>query len=300
MTTALIILLTVATLSLAVKIISMRRSVGEIITSLDEILSDDTNTVISLSSGDRSLRRLTSVLNGELKRLRALRLKYQNGDREVKDAVTNISHDLRTPLTAVCGYLQLLRREEKSETANRYLLQIENRTEAMKKLTEELFRYSLVLSSDCPDGLKTETLNVAAVLEETIAGFYGALTEKGIVPEISITEEKTLRRLNREALSRIYGNIIGNALKYSPGDLSISLDSSGTAEFKNSAPDLGEIEVGRLFDRFFSVERASNSTGLGLAIAKALTEQMGGSVSAELADGVLTIRVEFKADNADI
>lgn len=94
------------------------------------------------------MKRLAHELNCELKKLRVQKQKYQNGDKELKGAVTNISHDLRTPLTAICGYMDLLEREEKSENVSRYLGFVQNRIEAMKQLTEELFRYSVILSTE--------------------------------------------------------------------------------------------------------------------------------------------------------
>ena len=92
----------------------------------------------------------------------------------------------------------------------------------------------------------------------------------------------------------MFSNIIGNAVKYSDGDLRVELTEQGRIIFENSAQNLDEIKVGRLFDRFYTVESASNSTGLGLAIAKTLVEQMHGEISAEYADGRLRIIIDSK------
>ena len=147
---------------------------------------------------------------------------------------------MRTPLTAICGYLDLLEKEEKSDIAKRYLDIIRNRSQLLVSMTEELFRYSVLLSreSDAP------------------------------------AEQ--------------------NAVKYSSGDLEITLESTGEIVFANTAPGLDEIQVGRLFDRFFTVESARKSTGLGLAIARSLVEQMGGSISAEYTDDRLHIWIFFR------
>lgn len=147
------------------------------------------------------------------------------GDRELKDAITNTSHDLRTPLTAICGYMELLARENTSESVRRYLNIIANRIDALKTLTEELFRYSVIVSVNPYDSRETVVLNHA--LEECVAGYYGALKEKGITPEISIPEARIERQLNKVALSRILENVIGNAVKYSDGDLMIVLSEQG-------------------------------------------------------------------------
>lgn len=274
---------------LIVKIILMRKSIGEIASSLDRILDGDTNAVITVSSGDGSIRKLAARLNTQLRGLRARRIRYENGDRELKETVTNISHDLRTPLTAISGYLELLSQEEESETVEKYLDIIDNRTQALKELTEELFRYAVILAQD---EITLETLDIKAVLEESILSFYGAMDEAGIVPELSITEKSVIRQSNRAALSRIFGNIIGNALKYSDGDLYVELLDDGQVTFKNHAHNLDKLRVEKLFDRFYTVQEARGSTGLGLSIARSLVEQLGGSIGAEYEDGVLKIEVK--------
>lgn len=274
--------LALAVLVLSMKLYTTRKAAREIREGLSEKLEVDTNTLLSVSTGDTEMRALAADLNRQLRILRCQRQKYLHGDRELKEAVTNISHDLRTPLTAICGYLELLKGEEMSENAFRYLGFIENRTEALKGLTEELFRYSVITST--PDDLELETVHVNEVLEESIAALYAALHQRGISPVIHMPETKVLRRLNRAALSRVFSNILNNVLKYSDGDLEILLTEEGDITFTNTAPTLDEVQVGRLFDRFFSVEAARNSTGLGLSIARHLMEQMQGSISAAYED----------------
>ena len=276
---------------LAVKVYFLRKSAQEIAEAFRDRLTADTNILIDISTRDPYMRKLAADINVQLRLLRKQRHKYLTGDRELKEAVTNISHDLRTPLTAICGYLDLLEREEKSENTARYLSLIENRVDAMKQLTEELFRYSVILSTE---EMAMETVHINGVLEESIAAFYGALTNRGIQPEIHITENRIDRQLNREALGRVFSNILNNALKYSDGDLEIFLHDDGEIIYSNTASRLNEVQVGKLFDRFFTVEAARNSNGLGLAISKTLIEQMGGSISAELVNKKLIIHIQFQ------
>ena len=276
---------------LAAKVWFLRKSAQEISEAFRDRLTADTNTLIDISTRDPYMRQLAADINMQLRLLRKQRQKYLTGDRELKEAVTNISHDLRTPLTAICGYLDLLDKEDKSENTSRYLSLIGNRVEAMKQLTEELFRYSVILSTG---DLVLERVCVNGVLEESIAAFYGALTSRDIQPEIHITENRIERQLNREALGRVFSNILNNALKYSDGDLAITLRDDGEIIFSNTASALNKVQVGKLFDRFFTVEAARNSNGLGLSIAKTLVEQMGGLILAELENKKLNIRIQFK------
>lgn len=280
---------------LLVKIHYLHKAAGEIAEGFAHRLAEDTNTLIDISSRDFSLRRLASSINAQLRILREQRHRYLSGDRELKEAVTNISHDLRTPLTAICGYMDLMEQEALPDPARRYLRLIRNRVDAMTQLTDELFQYSVILSAQ---ELPLETVYVNGALEESIAAFYAALTERGIRPDIQLTERRIERRLNREALGRVFSNILNNALKYSKGDLEIRLLDSGEIRFSNTASGLNEVLVGKLFDRFFTVESGRNATGLGLSISKALVEQMGGTIAAEYDNRRLCISVWFPEKEA--
>lgn len=180
-------------LILCVKIHTLKVSMEEIRVQLADWLKTDTNTLISISSSDRQIRLLTSDLNRQLRQLRRQRRQYLDGDRELKDAVMNISHDLRTPLTAICGYLDLLRDEEKSEKVTHYVMAIQNRAEVLKQLTEELFRYSIIMSAQEP--MRLEPLCVNDILEQSVVSFYATLTKRGITPQIDITEKRIMRTI---------------------------------------------------------------------------------------------------------
>ena len=279
-----------AVVALLLKIFLMRKSMKEISGQLHDRLTEDTNVLIDVSSHDPYLLKMTDEINAHLRLLRKDRQKYQQGDMDLKEAVANLSHDLRTPLTAVSGYLDLLEQEEKSSAAERYLSRIRNRTDAMKNLTHELFRYSLASSART---LKKERIDLVRELEESLLSFYGVLKERGIDPEIQLPDKPVWKELDRNAVSRIFSNIISNALKYSDRDLSVRMTDDGDMTFANSAVNLDAVAVGKLFDRFFSVETGQNSTGLGLSIAKTLTVRMGGSIDAEYHEGRLYIHLSF-------
>lgn len=278
-------------LVLLVKTILMKKSAREIRGKMTQIMNTDTNTLIDISSGDKDIRALAADLNKQLAALRRERLRCSQGDKELKTAVANISHDLRTPLTAICGYLDIMKNVEKSEKLSGYLDIIEDRAALMKRLTEELFRYSVIVSEDSE--LQTENVVINGVLEECIMGYYAALCEKGIEPSVRITENPIVRRCSRADLARVFANLIGNAVKYSDGDLEISLDDGGVITFANHASMLDGIDVGRLFERFYTVESARNSTGLGLSIARSLVERMGGVISADYSMNILCIKIRF-------
>ena len=286
--------LALAALCLLAYLLVLRHSLREAAEELDEKLRTDTNTLISISSGDRAMQSLVTHINRQLQALRRERLRLHSGNAELTAAVTNVSHDLRTPLTAICGYLDLLEQEVQTEAAARYLAVIRERTDAMRALTEELFRYSVLTAT--ADELHTEPVCLNDVLEQSLAGFYGALSARGITPSVQLPEEKVIRPLDAAALRRVFDNILSNAAKYSDGDLAVVLAPDGEVTFSNRASALSRVEAARLFDRFYTVDSARGSTGLGLSIAKLLTEKLHGTISADYENETLRICIAFPTE----
>lgn len=289
----LISVLIVAVVGLLWYLLSLRNSVREVAEELEEKLQLDTNTLISISSGDRTVRMLAARINTQLHGLRRERLRLQNGDAELKSAIMNMSHDLRTPLTAISGYLDLLEQEEHTDNSKRYLAVIRERTDTMRTLTEELFQYSVITSTS--ENLNQKPVILNDILEQSLVGLYGVFSGRGITPDIRMPEEQVVGLADENALRRVFDNILNNATKYSDGDLTVALDTSGTVLFSNEAVALSCVETERLFDRFFTVETVGGgSTGLGLSIARLLTEKMGGSITAEYKNKKLLVRVSLK------
>ena len=283
-----------AILALVAKIAFLYRDLDAICDALEARLQEETNTLICTSSGDRRVRRLAARLNDRLRALRDERRSVRRDGLELKETVANVSHDLRTPLTAICGRLELLEREEKSPEVARHLEIISGRARAMRELTGELFRYSL--AEEDVQALKLELVNLNAALEEAVLACYDALKERGIEPEIRMPDAPVERELNRAALSRVLGNILSNAIRYSDGDLEIALSAEGALCFANGAGALDGVQVGRLFDRFYTVQTGRGETGLGLSIARLLTERMGGEIWAEYAAGRLEIHLRYPGE----
>ena len=290
----LVALLGVLLLMLAGKVYTLRKSARQLREGMARQLESETNTLLAVSSGDREMNALADALNGQLTQLRAQRQRYQHGDLELKEAITNISHDLRTPLTAIVGYLALLEGEEKSETVERYLSQISNRTQVLHQLSEELFAYALLTA---PQPLHPQRVDLRSLVEEALLSYCGAMEQRGLEPTIQLPEGRVERNLDPTAAGRVLSNLISNALKYSAGDFAVTMTPDGVITFANSAPDLDSVLVQRLFDRFFTVETAHHSTGLGLSIAKLLTQQMEGSLEAKYQEGQLVMTLSFPASS---
>lgn len=292
---ALIAILSAAVLILAAERIILLRSLGDIAAQLGDILGSDTNALLTLTSRNTTVRRTVSALNGKLTLLRKKEHEINSRSDEISRAVTNIAHDMRTPLTAIGGYLEIMEKEELSPDARRCTGIIRERSDALKKLTEELFDFSLVTSDG--GGLDPCALSLKAELETAIAACYTTLTQRNIEPSISLPDTPVNRILDRDCLQRIFGNILTNAAKYSDGDLEITLEENGRIVFGNTASGLSETEAGKLFDRFYTVSDARTSTGLGLSIAKILTEKSGGEIRSEYKNGKLYIILFFGGKN---
>lgn len=281
-------------IALLIKLHLIHRAAEEISTAVRDIRAQGSNGIIGISSRDRQMRALAATLNGELREMNALRIKYEQGDMELKHAITGVSHDLRTPLTAIAGYIDLLEREADPEKQARYISIIKNRTEALRKLSEELLDYSVSASHE--QSLELRPMAINRVLEESLASFYQAFSDRKIVPRVSIPEEPVNCLAEPQALGRVLGNVFSNAAKYSDGDLSVTLTPDGEVEIENSASALDSVQVEKLFDRFYTVENARGSTGLGLSIAKTLTERMSGKIDAQYRAGRLHILIKLKKE----
>ena len=272
------------------KIRLLQKGMLEITEELKTISREDTNRLLTVSSRDKSLLGLADGLNAWLRLFHQDRRKCQQGDLELKNAVTNISHDLRTPLTAISGYLELLESETHSPKTLRCLVIIRTRVADMHALADELMRYSIALSVPEPEN---RLISLNRQLEESLLGFYGTMKQKGISPAVSIPSTPVMRTLDGASLSRIFNNIISNAIKYGDGDFAAVLTEDGTIVFSNTVRTLDPVTTAKLFDRFYTVETVHDSTGLGLSIAKLLTERAGGSIEAGYREGKLWITLRF-------
>ncbi len=274
-----------------IKLYLMKKSIKEIVNSLDEILKSDTNSLLTISSGDKNIKKLASELNKELKTLRKEKLQYENGNQELKRTITNISHDIRTPLTAIMGYIDLLKDDNESDKKQEYVEIIERKASELKTLTDELFDFSRTM--DIGNKVKKEECCINDILEESLVSFYNIFKEKKIVPKVEICKEKIYKKIDKNMITRVLENILSNVCKYSRGDLKVILDNKGKITFTNRAPSLDETTVKKIFDRYYTVENARKSTGIGLSIAKQLIELNEGTINAKYKNKNLIIEIEL-------
>ncbi len=286
-----IIILLIILVYLTCKIIFLKKGMENVKELLEEKLNTDTNTLIVLKSNDKSLKNLANSLNENLKILRKKELEYDLGNLELKKQITNISHDLRTPLTVIKGYSEILQNEDLSVVeGKRKLKVILAKADELTKLTEDLFEFS---TKKLEKNTQTEDVILNDVLENVVLEYYDLFNQNHITPVLNICHEKVVRKLDKEMLIRVFNNVISNVLKYGKNEFRITLKETGEIVFSNNTDEFDSIEVEKIFDRFFTVENAKNSNGVGLSIAKELIEGNGGTIKAKYNRGILSIIIKF-------
>lgn len=287
---ALIIVTCVAVIiCLSIWIANLRKSIERVSDSIQKI-NEDTNVLIRISSTDKKMCELAALLNSQLKLLRREKNRYEQGSRELREEITNIAHDLRTPITAIRGYLEIMDKSSLTEENARYIQMIENRTKALCALTDELFSFTLAVSA--PQAQMTKT-SLNRLIEDAFASFYKEFQEKAITPEIIMPANEVIKTLDVKSTSRILSNLISNAIKYSDGEFVFEMKENGEMTFANPSSTLDEVSVGKMFNRYFTVQNSSSSTGIGLCIAKELVVSQGGEISASYTNGTLIIKLHF-------
>ena len=289
-----IIILVFVCIFLIVKLFIIKKTIREIEKSFTYILESDTNNIVTISSLDKDIKNLTINLNKNLVELRKQKLQYKNGNQELKKIITNISHDLRTPLTALKGYIDLIKQEKLSDNQKKYLKIIQKKSDEITELTGQLFEFSKIVDTlENNINIKKEECCINEILEETLVNFYSIFKEKSIIPTIKITDKKMYKTINKVSIVRIFENILSNVSKYSNGNFKVEMNEDGIITFSNKATSLDSTTVQKIFDRYFSVENAKESTGIGLSIAKQLVELNNGTIKAAYNDGYLIIEINL-------
>ena len=275
-----------------IKLYFIRKSLKEIQNSISEILSTDTNNLLTISSSDKEIINLANSLNLELKNLREEKLQYENGNQELKTVMTNISHDMRTPLTAISGYIELIKENNDENKKKKFIEIIERKTNDLILLTDQLFDFSKTM--DMKINIKKEKCCINEIIEEALVNYYSIFKKNNIVPKIEICNKKIYKYVDKNTIIRVFENILSNVSKYSNGDFKVVLDEYGRITFSNRATSLDATTVQKIFNRYFTVENAKKSTGLGLSIAKQLIELNDGTISAKYIKNHLIIEIYFK------
>lgn len=286
-----IVVLSILVITLVLRVVTKNIEIRNIIRDLEDITEKDTNILLTTSSGDKSIKSLVDSLNKELKKLLSIKREYSKGVFDVKKSAENIAHDIRTPLTVIKGYVDLLEEEDLSEEGKKCLEIIKGRTRYMKEMTDELF---LSLSMKSRGVLSLSDIDAKSVLEEALVSFYNEFKKKGMTPSIITPNDKVILKADSKALYRVYSNIISNALKYGEGEFNVQMDEKGNITFSNYAPNMDSVEANKLLDRYYTISDAKASSGIGLSISNEILQEMGGELKVRLDNKRLYISIIYK------
>ena len=276
----------------------IKRDLRRMCRKLNDIIDSDTNARLTTDTFDKDIAALAGSINAMLERNRRDLFEKVRAETELKRAVTNISHDLRTPLTSASGYLQMLESGDlDSETRARYLEIIKGRLETLSALMNSLFEFSRVIEGSIE--FTIEQVNVCNVLRDTLSESYTEFENNGFTVDIKIPDTPEMYLCDEDAFRRVLQNLIKNVYVHGRDYLSVRLDD-GVIEITNKADGLVGLDTDGIFERFYTADasRTSKNTGIGLAIAKELTTRMGGHIAASVEnDELFSIQVTLPMCN---
>lgn len=294
------IIFMVAASLLLTHLLMLRREMVRMTKQLEASNKGKTGKRIEVALFDPMLEALAAQINRQSRKIDESEAKQRRIQQEFRQAVVNISHDIRTPLTSIIGYIQLLESdtitlEEKSE----YVHVVKNRSQRLQSLLNDFFELALVESPD--DHLKYEEINLTALISEILLDFYDMFNERNITPIFRLTEEKTAIYGDESAIRRVVENLLVNTIKYGSGQVEIQFSrQKEVAELiiMNEAKELVGSDVNLLFNRFYTADqaRSTQTSGLGLSIAKALMNKMDGTLIAELKEEQLRMICRWKIE----
>jgi len=294
----LLIIVSIIAVYFLTRLFSLKKEVKKISKQLQGYNNRKTNKKIDMKLLDNDIENLGSEINQLIDLHVKENMEKIRFENELKQAVSNMSHDLRTPLTSILGYIQMAESDDVSDDEKKeYLSVAKKRAKRLETLLNGFFELSVIESMDYQ--LQSERLNIKNLTQGTLMGFYDRFNEKQIEPHINLPDHDLFITSDESAVTRMIENLISNAITYSGGSVSITLeerDSTVAITISNDAPGLTEEDVERFFDRFYMADqtRSSKSTGLGLPIVKSLMVKMKGNITAELHDGQLSIVCEWK------
>lgn len=294
----LVVVLLVTVFFLGFRLFYMESQVKSLTNQLTHINETKTNKRITIGLLNKSIEKLAEKINETIEiklQSEANSVKVEN---ELRQTIANISHDLRTPLTSIIGYIQFLKLEGINEQEKAEYLEVaEHRAKSLEILLNDFYELSLIDSLDYE--LNMEKLNINKVLEQVVLDRYADFMGRNINPSINIPSENLYIIGEKKSVERIIDNLLSNAIKYAKDviDISLQVKENGVVlKISNTFTNLTQQDVANIFDRFYMADkmRSEKGTGLGLSIAKGLVEKMGGSINCHIEEDMFNIYCQFK------
>lgn len=288
-------------LFLSLKLIYQRKLVQKVKKQIDFLIDRDTQTEIMVEKTDGTIQDLAASINHLLKKYRSMGQEIERSDTLFRDTITSLSHDLRTPLATANGYIQLLQEQDLTGEQKEYVTIAGERISAVKLLLDQLFEFARIEADELK--LNCRNTDIHSVLRDVVASYYGDFEQKKCVPYIVIPNPPAIIWGDPNALTRIFSNVVYNALVHGEGNYQITAaieEAQTVITIKNASSSIQQEDIPHLFDRFYTTDqsRTKKTTGLGLAIAQRLVTRMGGQIVASLQNGIFAIQVVFPIVNS--
>ena len=273
-----------------------QRQVKDICRQLAFLMKHDSNMLIHREFGLGGIGMLSDRLNDLLELRRKEKQYYQEKETLIADTYTNLSHDIRTPLTSLDGYFQLMEACENVEEQRRYLNIIHERIHSLNEMLEELFMFTKLKNESYRLELTSCCIN--RILKETVFSYYDDWVRREIQPDIQITKEQLYIDGNKQGLSRIIQNVIKNGLDHGEKKIRIVLkreQNRAVLRISNQVIASEQIDIEHVFDRFYKADaaRSKTSTGLGLSIAREFVRRMNGEIGAKIEENEFIVEMSF-------
>lgn len=294
-----LIITTFAAILYMVRFYRLRANLRREAKELEEIgQNPEENRILHISFPDKEAESFLEAVNAYILVTRKEKITYRNRERELRAQIENISHDLRTPLTAIIGYLELLDVSGMDEENLEMVKNISGKARSLQRLIGNFYDLSRLELNDYR--LQPERLDVSRFAREIALTFYQQFEERGLAVQLTdISAEAMFICADTGATERIFSNMFQNALRYAKSYFCLRVFRDGgkiCLSFENDTDALRAEDVEHLFERFYMTQksRTTEGSGLGLTISKLLAEAMGGSAEASLEQGVLRIRYCFE------
>ncbi len=293
------IVLLIACVVLLVRLLTIKKQMRVIREELILTRDKSYNRQITIALVDKDLSAMTATINGNLDYQKQLKLETEQAERTIKQSVSDIAHDLRTPLTVIKGNLQMFEREESlSEKGREYLRICSEKSDAMKIMADSFFELSVLESDRSP--VELSRVNATNVLMQFVADNEAVIRANSLTPDIQLPERSVFIKADEQLLMRMLSNLLNNVVKYASGEFSICLRLEGdrcSFIFSNKVDSSRQIDPEQLFVRTYRGDKARSAggAGLGLYIVKLLAEKQQAMVKATLENGVLHVAASFIA-----
>lgn len=303
----LIVVLAIALIVILLWLILIKKNIRELRQELLKTREEDYNRQIKVTLVDNEIEALAAEINKNLDYQKNLKLETENSRRQLEQSISDIAHDLRTPLTVVKGNLQMLEKEDLTKEGREYLDISRRKADTLKGMVDEFFELSVLESENKP--VELCKLDATAFLSEIIVENETLIRSHNLVPEITFPEKSIIIKANKEMLSRVFSNLIGNIFKYAEESFELSIEEEGQESLReksrcririgNRVENPNDIDIDHIFDRTYRADKARSdgSAGLGLYIARLLVIKQKGSIEAKLEDGKLIFDIVFDVDN---